>query len=72
MQRGQKLLDSADPSVIADYAATYENVRSMRPVPATLRNLVTVAGILVLPFLPLTLTAFSLHDMLERLAESLI
>lgn len=69
---GQKLLDSADPSVIADYAATYENVRSMRPVPATFRNLVAVAGILVLPFLPLTLTAFSFHDMLERLAESLV
>lgn len=69
---GTALLGSADPSAIADYTAAYDNVRSMRPIPATLRNVLTVAGILVIPFLPLTLTAFSLHDMLQRLAESLI
>jgi hypothetical protein len=69
---GKDLLSSADPSAVADYAAVYENVRLMRTIPVTLRNVLTVTGILVVPFVPLTLTEFSLHDLLKRLAESLI
>lgn len=30
------------------------------------------AGILLVPFLPLTLTVFSLRDLLQRLADCLI
>ena len=37
-----------------------------------IKNVLAVAGILAVPFLPLALTAFSLHDLLQRLAESLI
>lgn len=69
---GKDLLRSADPSAVADYTAVYDNVRSMRPVPATLRNVLTVTGILVVPFLPLALTEISLHDLVQRLAESLV
>lgn len=69
---GIDLLASSDPSAMADYTAAYENVRSMRPVPGTLRNVLVTAGILLIPFLPLTLTAFSLTDLLKRLANSLI
>ena len=57
---GKELLASTDPSAMADYTATYDNVRAMRPIPATLRGVLTVAGILLIPFLPLTLTEFSL------------
>jgi len=69
---GQELLDSTDPSAIADYTATYNNVRSMRPVPATLRGLLTAAGVLLVPFLPLALTEFSLRDLLQRLIGALV
>jgi len=69
---GEKLLASTDPSAMADYSATYDNVRSMRLLPATLRNVVAAAGVLLAPFLPLALTEFSLRDLLDRLVEALI
>ncbi len=69
---GKELLASTDSSTMADYTATYDNVRAMRPIPATLRGVLTVAGILLVPFLPLTLTEFSLQDLLKRLIDSLV
>jgi len=69
---GKELLASMDPSAMADYSATFDNVRSMRPIPASLRNAMTTVGILVVPFLPLVFTEFSVRDLLSRLADSLI
>lgn len=65
-ETGTELLASADPSAIADYTAAYENVRAMRPIPVNPRDILMTAGILLVPFLPLTLTAFSLRDLLQR------
>jgi hypothetical protein len=39
----------------------------MRWVPFTLRDVIQVAVISLLPILPLTLTMFSLHDLLGHL-----
>ena len=69
---GKDLLGSTDPSAMADYSATYDNVRSMRLIPATLRGVLVVAGILLAPFLPLVLTEFSVQNLLVRLAEALV
>lgn len=69
---GKELLASPDASAMADYSATYDNVRSMRPVPASLRGVVSTIGVLTVPFLPLALTEFSIQDLLERLSSALI
>ena len=69
---GADLLASTDPSAMADYTATFDNVRSMRMIPVTLRGTLVVAGILTVPFLPLVLTAFSLQDLFDRLANALV
>ena len=69
---GEELLTSADPSAMADYSATYDNVRSMRVVPVTLRQVLSAAGLLLVPFLPLALTEFSIEDLLSRLTEALV
>ncbi len=69
---GKELLASTDPSAIADYTAAYDNVRAMRSIPATLRGVLTVTGVLVVPFLPLALTEFSLHDLWQRLTDALV
>ena len=69
---GKALLASTDPSAMADYSATYDNVRSMRLIPATMRSVVTVAGILLVPFLPLALTEFSIQDLFNRLSDALV
>ena len=69
---GKELLASTDASAMADYSATYDNVRSMRLLPATVRNVATTAGLLLVPFLPLALTEFSFQDLLNRLADVLV
>jgi hypothetical protein len=65
------LLSSNAPSATADYAATYDDVRSMRGVPLTLRNVLTVTVILLVPFVPLALTQFTIEQLLERLIQVL-
>ena len=69
---GTELKDSTDSSTMADYGATFDTVRSMRFIPASLRNVVTTAAALAAPFLPLYLIEFSFKDLLGRLAEALV
>ncbi|UCH48108.1 MAG: hypothetical protein JSU95_19110 [Betaproteobacteria bacterium] len=69
---GKELKDSTDSSTMADYGATFDTVRSMRFIPASLRNVVTTTGALAAPFLPLYLIEFSFKDLLGRLAEALV
>ena len=69
---GKDLLTSTDPSAMADYSATYENVRSMRLMPTSLRGVALVTGMLLIPFVPLTLTEFSIQDLLTRLTGALV
>jgi hypothetical protein len=69
---GAELKDSTDSSTMADYGATFDAVRSMRSMPVTLRGVVTIAAALTLPFLPLYLTEFSIMDLLQRLADTLV
>jgi hypothetical protein len=69
---GDDLLASTDPSAMADYSATYDNVRSMRLLPVSWRGVLTLTGILLVPFMPLALTQFSLHDLFNRLADALV
>lgn len=69
---GADLLASTDPSAMADYTATFDNVRSMRMIPVTLRGVLILTGILLAPFLPLVLTAYSLQDLFNRLADALV
>jgi hypothetical protein len=69
---GSELKDATDPSTMADYAATFDTVRSMRAIPVSLRSAVTIAALLVVPFLPLSLTEFSITDLLQRMADALV
>ncbi len=69
---GAELKDSTDSSTMADYGATFDAVRSMRYMPITLRGVVSIAAALTLPFLPLYLTEFSIMDLLQRLADTLV
>lgn len=69
---GAELKDSTDSSTMADYGATFDAVRSMRFVPVTFRGVLMVAAALALPFLPLYLTEFSITDLLQRFADTLV
>jgi len=66
------LVDSMQPSAMADYSAVYEIVSNMRIVPIDLKTIVVVAALIVLPFLPLALTESSIWDILQMIGNSLI
>lgn len=57
-----------DLSTLADFADCYDVVKEMRPVPFSVRNLITTAIAIGIPFIPVFLTQMSLKDLIERLA----
>ena len=69
---GKKLVDSMQPSAMADYSAVYEVVSSMRIVPLNPKTILVLAGMLLLPFLPLVLTESSIWDVLQMIGGSLL
>ena len=60
------------PSAMADYSAVYEVVSSMRIVPLNPKTILVLAGMLLLPFLPLVLTESSIWDVLQMIGGSLL
>ena len=66
---GEKLLDTADPSAMADFNADYGTVRGMKVFPLGLRALAVLAVILFMPFGALALTQVSLSQLLRAMAS---
>ena len=64
---GEDLLGSPDPSSLADAAAVYETAGSMRTVPVSQKNLVTVAVAAALPMVPLVALEVPIRDIATRL-----
>jgi hypothetical protein len=65
----EPLLGSADIQSLADMGNGFQVVQEMRWVPFTIRDVMQLAAISLLPILPLTLTMFSLQELLERLLK---
>jgi len=63
----EPLLGSADIQSLADMASSFAVVHEMRWVPFTIRDVLQLGTIALLPIVPLTLTMFSLQELLERL-----
>lgn len=63
----KSLLDSGDPSAMADYGSVYENVRRMSIFPMTRATLFWFVLVTASPFLPLLLVAMPLEELLNRL-----
>jgi hypothetical protein len=70
--QGKDLVDSAQPSAMADYNAVYETVRKMRIVPIKPKGAIILAAVLAAPFLPLVLTQISMREALARLVHTLV
>jgi hypothetical protein len=63
------LLGSADIQSLADMANSFAIVHEMRWVPLTIRDVLQVAMLSLLPLLPLTLTVFSVKELLQKLLQ---
>jgi hypothetical protein len=64
-----ELLGTADLQSLADLGNSYSVVREMRIVPFGLEDITRLAGATAAPLLPLTLTIFSLEELLTRLIK---
>lgn len=64
-----ELLGAADIQSLADLSNSYSVVREMRIVPFTLREVAWLAAATAAPLLPLTLTIFSLEELLTHAAK---
>jgi hypothetical protein len=69
---GEELKDSTDSSTMADFAATFDVVGGMRLLPLNSRSILMTAAALLVPFLPLALTEFSIQDLLHRIIDTLV
>lgn len=70
-QKADGLVDSMQPSAMADYSAIFENVNNMRLVPLEATTVFVLAIILLLPFIPLALIESSIWEVLHTIGSSL-
>ncbi len=67
-----ELVDSMQPSAMADYNVVYEVVSKMRIVPINPILIIVMAAVLLVPFLPLSLTESSIIEILTMIGNSLL
>ena len=71
-EEAKDLMDSMQPSAIADYGAIYGTIDSMRIVPVDPKLLAIVTVFLLLPFLPLLFIESSIWEVLKMIGSSLV
>jgi hypothetical protein len=64
-----KLLDTADPSAMADFGGDYDLVQQMKVYPLGLRQAMVAGVALFVPFAFLALTQVSLSELVRGLIE---
>ena len=65
----EALLGSSDVQSLADMVSSFNVVNKMRWTPFSVRDVLQLSGVMLLPMLPLTLTMFSLPQLLEGLLK---
>jgi hypothetical protein len=70
--KAQELVDSMQPSAMADYSAVYEIASNMRVVPMNPKTIFVLAAVLFVPFLPLALTEQTIWDVLKMIGDSIL
>ena len=63
----EPLIGSADIQSLADMNSSFEVIHEIRVVPITWQSVALLVVFTLLPVLPLTLTLFSLEDLIKRL-----
>jgi hypothetical protein len=64
-----EFLGSGDIQSLADLGNSYAVIGEMRVVPFGLRDIMRLAGATAAPLVPLTLTIFSLEEVITRLIK---
>ena len=64
--------DAVDSSIQVDYYSNYEYLQQFRIVPITFRDVVLLALMLFVPFIPIFFIHFSITDLLQKLIGMLV
>ncbi|TWI04976.1 hypothetical protein IP90_01118 [Luteimonas cucumeris] len=68
---GTSLLESAQPSALADFGAVFNTVRGMSVVPMTRYNLLWIMLAVLLPLVPVLFVAVPINEILQKLGAIL-
>ncbi len=60
-----------DPSMIFDYSGMYDSLQQLRTIPVTLRDIIGMALMLFVPFIPIPFIHFSVVELLQKIATLL-
>jgi len=69
--KDEELLGSADIQSLTDLGNSFAVIQEMRVVPFSVKDLLRLAAITAAPLLPLTLTVFSLEELVTRVLKIL-
>ena len=69
---GEPLLGSADIQSLADLRNSFMVVEGIRMAPFTMRNVLELTVITLLPIAPLLLTTFSVEQLFDRVLKVLL
>ena len=58
---------SVDTSMLHDYSGVYKSLEELRPVPITYKDVISMAAILFIPYIPLLFIHFSVGELLQKL-----
>jgi hypothetical protein len=56
-----------DPSMAYDYASMYDSLQQLRVIPITMRDIISMAIMLLAPFLPILLVYYSAAEVMQKL-----
>lgn len=62
------MLETSDPSAVADFSAAYDTIRNMAVVPITRFNLLSIALAAVVPIIPVFFVAMPMDEIFQKLA----
>jgi hypothetical protein len=69
---GEPLVGSADIQSLADLGNSYQSMKETRLVPFNTSTVIPLAAAMAAPLVPLTLTMFSVEELVARLVDFLL
>lgn len=72
IDKHKNMVDSMQPSALADYSAVYEIVNSIRLIPLNPRGVVVMVSLILTPFLLLVFTQSSIREVILEIGGSVL
>jgi hypothetical protein len=71
-KNGEEMLGAPDIQSLADLGNSFTVIRETKPLPLTRKTVIELLVVILVPLLPLTLTAVPLDQLINRLAKMLL